>query len=681
MRGPRALTQEPLAGVPARRGWTRWWGAIPLGVVVALLAARACLHTPPLDRLAVAAADASDPPGAIARTGSIFIARGGPVIVGFQCEAAARLSFAGRELRGHGLVTERIVVPPGATAIRIAGPADARLVWSPVGRRGDPEYVPASSLSPDPPGSAMFDAPGTSQLDGAIALGLLVTVVAALGVLARRKLASVSRGNWLAMASVLAVGIAVRWIDLGGAGQTWDEDVYWSAGRNYVTNLLAGDFTDASWRWNFEHPPIMKLLDGIGAQFADGYGPARALSAIWIALGCALLVPIGARLFRPRVGALAGAIATLLPPMVAHGQIVGHESPTVLWWALAILLALGVHDYLSPDDRKAARTVRIRLAWVGVAIGIAIGSRFINGLLGVLCAVIVVAQAPPRWRRDTVIWGAVLLPLAAAATVCVVWPRLWSHPLVALVESFRKLDTSHAPEPFLGAVTNHPPVYYFAVYLFATLPLGVLAGAVAGAVRVSRTRNTSALIVVGWLVIPLGVSLSPVRQDGVRYVMPCLLALAVLAAAGFDQLAAWARFRHAFTAVAAALIGYLGITLIRVHPYYLDYFGEHTGGAGHVAEHRVLETAWWGEGLDRAVDYVNEHAARGAAVSRQCVAPSHLAWFRDDLWQSMASAADKATWIVAYAPQTVSCKLPPDARPVFSVTAGGAVLATVYQRR
>jgi hypothetical protein len=163
--------------------------------------------------------------------------------------------------------------------------------------------------------------------------------------------------------------------------------------------------------------------------------------------------------------------------------------------------------------------------------------------------------------------------------------------------------------------------------------------------------------------------------------MPCLLALAVLAAAGFDQLAAWARFRHAFTAVAAALIGYLGITLIRVHPYYLDYFGEHTGGAGHVAEHRVLETAWWGEGLDRAVDYVNEHAARGAAVSRQCVAPSHLAWFRDDLWQSMASAADKATWIVAYAPQTLSCKLPPDARPVFSVTAGGAVLATVYQRR
>src|SRR6185369_15658208 len=235
-----------------------------------------------------------------------------------------------------------------------------------------------------------------------------------------RRLAAVPRNTWIAMAIVFAAGVVVRWIDLGGFGQTWDEDVNWAAGKNYVTNLVSLDFAERSWGWNFEHPPVMKLLDGIGAQFADGFGPARALSAIWIALGCALLVPIGARLFRPRVGVLAGAIATLLPPMVAHGQIVGHESPTVLWWSLAILLALGVHDYLPPSDRKAAATLRVRLVWVGVAIGVAIASRFINGLVGPLCAVIVVVQAPPRWRRETLVWGAILMPLAAIATVYLV---------------------------------------------------------------------------------------------------------------------------------------------------------------------------------------------------------------------------------------------------------------------
>ena len=127
-------------------------------------------------------------------------------------------------------------------------------------------------------------------------------------------------------------------------GQTWDEDVNWSSGRNYITNILSLDLSPLSWLWNYQHPPVMKYLEGIGAQLSDGYGPARALSAIWVALGCAFLVPIGARLYSFRVGLLAAIIAALLPPLVAHGQIVGHEAPTVLWWSLGILLALTIHD-------------------------------------------------------------------------------------------------------------------------------------------------------------------------------------------------------------------------------------------------------------------------------------------------------------------------------------------------
>jgi len=674
------ITHERLAGVPGSRGVARLWGVIPVVVILGLLGIRACATTAPLDRLAAAAVEPKDPPRTTARAGSIFVARGGPVIIGFQSDGDARLVFAGHEVRGSGLVKSRIIVPHGPAALRFAAPAGARLVWSPVGRRGDPEYVSASSLSPDPPAHAAFEAPGTARLDGGIALGLLVTAVATLCVLARRRLAAVPRATWLAMAIVFAVGVTVRWIDLGGFGQAWDEDVNWAAGRNYVTNVVGLDFAARSWGWNFEHPPVMKLLDGIGAQLADSLGPARALSAIWGALGCALLVPIGARLFRPRVGLLAGAIATLLPPMVAHGQIVGHESPTVLWWALTILLALGVHDYLSPDDQRAAAMLRVRLAWVGAAIGVAIGSRFINGLLGPLCAVIVVVQAPPRWRRDTLIWGAIAMPIAAVVTLYAVWPRLWAHPLAALAASFHKLDTNHAPETFLGAITSHPPAYYFAVYLVATLPVGVLAGAALGAVRMIRVRNRSALIMACWLVIPLGVALSPVRQDGVRYVMPCVLALAMLAAAGADQLAVWARVRAAFPAIAVLTVLYLGATLARIHPYYLDYFGEHTGGVARVAARGSFETAWWGEGVDRAVAYVNEHAALGARVDRKCIAPSHLAWFREDLWAAMTEVATEATWIVSYAPDCCHCAVPADAREVFTVTADGAVLAAVYQR-
>ncbi|HSK05411.1 MAG TPA: glycosyltransferase family 39 protein [Kofleriaceae bacterium] len=694
------VTAEPLAGLPRGPGLRRLWILLPLAIAAGLIALRGFLHEAPLDRLARAAGDPADPPGATAYAGSIAIERGGPVIVGFQAAAPGRLTVAGQELRGpgpDGVATLRIVLPRGPAPVRFAAPPGARLVWSPVGRRGPPEYVPASSLSPEPPERATFTAPGRSPLDGAIGQGLLVTLVASLAGLARRRLAAVSRNQWLAMAGVLAVGLAVRLAGLGDAGQTWDEDTNWAAGRNYLTNLLELDFSAAAWRWNYEHPPVMKLLAGIGAQFADGFGPARAMSALWSALGCALLVPIGTRLYRFRVGVLAALIAALLPPMIAHGQIVGHEAPTVLWWSLGILLALGVHDYL-PFDARGLRTLRLRLAWVGIVIGVAISSRFVNGLLGPLCALIVVVQAPERWRKATLAWGAVLLPLLAVVTFYALWPRLWADPLGALGASLDRLDTRHGPEPFLGELTEEPARYYFAVYLAATLPAGLLAGVVAWIARAARERDRAALIVLAWLIVPLAVALSPVRQDGVRYVMPCLAALALMAAAGIDAIAAaaaglagraspgasqsmrLARGRLPFLALAAAAAAYLGVTAARTAPYYLDYYGEHVGGAGTVAARRWFEVAWWGEGLDRAVAYVNAHAAPGAPVHRECVAPGHLTWFRDDLWAPMTRDPREAAWIVVYAPAARGCPVPPDATKVHEVVHDGAVLAAVYRR-
>jgi 4-amino-4-deoxy-L-arabinose transferase-like glycosyltransferase len=669
--------------MPWPRSITRWWGALPAAIAVGLLALRACVAASPGDRLAPVASEPSDPPNTTATAGSIYVARGGPVVIGYQASGKARVSVDGRELHEcHGIVGGLVckwVTAPGAHAIRFAAPDTARLVWSPVGRRGDPEYVPASSLSPDPPERAEFDGAGAARFDGVIALALLATLAGTLVALARRRLRGVSRETWIAMAAVFAVAAIVRWIDLGGFGQGWDEDVNWAAGRNYITNLLSLDAAPPSWVWNYEHPPVMKYLAGIGAQLADGFGPARALSAIWIALGCALLVPIGARLYRFRVGVLAGAIAALLPPLVAHGQIVGHESPTVLWWTLGILLSLTAFDEV-PDG--ARRTVVTRLAWIAVVIGIATASRFVNGLLGPLCVVILVVRAPRPWFTTSFVAGVTWMPLVALATIYLVWPRLWLHPIASLEESFHKLASVHSVEPFLGEVTNAPGPYYFLVYLFATLPLGVLWGVIAWIPAAIRRASRDDLVLAAWFVIPLGVAVSPVRQDGVRYVMPSVVAFAVMAAAGFDAIAVWLerRVRHAFVAIAGAIVVYLVVVDIRIHPYYLDYFAEQVGGTETVQAHGWFETAWWGEGVDRAVDYVNEHAAPNARVDRDCVLPNHLTWFREDLWRPMTHDANRADWIVSYAPASSPCAIPRGFRNVFEVTADGAVLARVWQR-
>ncbi|HEY4055863.1 MAG TPA: glycosyltransferase family 39 protein [Kofleriaceae bacterium] len=621
----------------------RVWPIVPLALVALILVLRALVTVTP--NIA---------------SGELHVWRPGPVIVGFQSTRHETLLVQGKKLDGHGIVKDRFVIqePTIHFAFDSAPAPDTRLIWSPVGRRGDPEYVTASNLTTDLP-----------DHDGVFSVLLLLVVIGSILFAMRERLAAVSRETWIALGAVFVLALIVRLIGIDAHGQTWDEDTNWAAGENYITNLLALDFHKSSWVWNYEHPPVMKYLVGIGAHIGDTFNPARAICALLVSLGCALMVLIGTRLANLRTGVLAGLIAALLPPLVAHGQIVGHEAPTVLWWALGILLALCAHD----DPKKLPQ----RLAGVGIVVGVAVASRFVNGLLGPLCVAIVLLKAPADQRKRTLVWS----PIMVATTIAsfyFLWPRLWGHPFHALGESLHKLSLPHVPEPFLGHVTNMPPAYYFLVYLFATLPLGVLIGVIVGIVRGARERTRDALILLAWFVIPLLVAASPVRQDGVRYVMPSVMALAMTSAYGFDWLATRLKHARAFTAICAALVIYLGITLARVSPYYLDYFSELTGGASSVQERGLFETAWWGEGLDRAITYVNEHAKAGELVDRSCVVPQHLTWFRGDLWPTVVNDPSHATWIVEYV--GARCRVPPGAQKVFQVSVQGAPLARVWHR-
>jgi 4-amino-4-deoxy-L-arabinose transferase-like glycosyltransferase len=699
--GPRAVAALRAAAPPV----------VALVAVAIVLAVRACAVAPPGTGLARGAPAAGDPPGAVVREGSVYLARGGPYRFGVQTSGPAKLVVAGRvvnapgprrgprgcspspDLACMGVALERFVLAPGAVAIRLAGPADARLVWNPIGRRGDPEYLPASSLSPDPPERARFDPAraGTAIGDGVAALAIGAILLGLVAWTLRRRWRGAPRRLVLAVVAVGLAAAAVRLVDLGGAGQTWDEDTNWGAGRNYVSNVLAIDASPRAWIWNYEHPPVMKYLAGTGAQLADGFGPARAISALVGAAACALLVLVGARVYALRVGALAGALAALSPPLVAHAKVVGHESPSVLLWMLGLWLALTAHDALPgeaapPAERDAARRLAWRMAGLGVVLGLAIASRFVNVLLAGAIGGILVVGAPPGTRRRTVGLGFAVIPIVAVVVAIAVWPRLWSAPLAHLAEAWGRLDKLHSPEPFLGAMTQRPPATYFLVYLAATAPVGILAGVLAWLARVgarirgdAAERRAAALVAIAFAA-PLVAMFSPVKQDGVRYVLPCVAVLALVAAAGVDFVAATLRRRGAFATLGSAVVVYLAITCARIHPYYLDYYNELVGGPAGAAASKSFETAWWGEGVDRAVDYVNAHAAPNAVVHRDCIEPAHLAWFRGDLWTPMTPDPTKAEWIVAYQPAVRRCPVPPDAKAVFTVDAQGAPLAIVYRR-
>ncbi len=686
----------------------RWWPVLPVLLVVALLSLRFVVSSPPTSQLRRSASLPLDPAGTITLEGSVFLPRGGPYILGFEAQGPARLTVGTYTITGTNSGKDRVILPPGATALRLVAAPGARLLWSPPGRRGDLEYLPASSLAPQPPAAARFAGAGTAYFDGGIAVSLLLVIIASVLFAARRRLRRLTRRQGLTLLVVFALALAVRLYDAGAAGQTWDEDANWAAGRNYITNLVSLDFRHASWQANYEHPPMMKYLMGIGAQFADGFGPARAMAALLVAVSCVLLVPLLARLFRWQVGVAAGVFAALTPTLIAHGKVVGHEAPTLLWWTLGLLLSVTAFDHLPSQPTPALRLLRQRMVVLGIVLGLAIASRFVNVFLGPLMGTILLLGAPPALRKPVLAWGAAILPVVAFATLIVVWPRLWHGPFSALAQSWIKLKKPHSIEPFLGTFTNTPTPIYFVVYLVVTMPLGLALAALLGAGARLRDwqrrravqlpaqlepqgpvpreatpdviRRRAGLILLVWLIIPLGVMASPVRQDGVRYVMPCILALLGFAAVGIDALGQWMqlRWRVASVALSAVMAGYLMLVCLRIHPYYLDYFGEQVGGPRHVAAHHWFETAWWGEGVDRAVGYVNAHAGPNARVYRDCIEPAHLAWFRGDLWAPMVNRPEAAEWIVAYSPSSKPCAVPATARLVFEVAAAGAPLAQVF---
>jgi hypothetical protein len=561
--------------------------------------------------------------------------------------------------------------------VHFIAPPDARLLWHPPGRRGALEYVSPSSLSPDPPTLAEFTAPGTDHVGGAVFIAIFIVLGWGLLTLSR----AFEDGRIYGPAIlVFVLALAIRVWGMADFGQTWDEDEYWSAGRNYIVNLLAGDWRPSSWMWNFEHPPVTKYLAGPGALAQDGYWAARAIFAVLSAGACVLTQLIGRRMFGGRAGFVAGIIAAFLPHLVAHGRIVGHETPSLFFGALAVWAALAA---VQEDDERPV-WLALRFAAAGVAFGLAVGTRFINllGAFGIGMAVLAYARRGSFIR--SALLGLFVIPIAGAGTLYALWPRLWwDNPVKQLLGSYDFLNTQHSPEPYLGVITLHPPWHYFPVYLLATTPLLVLIAAfLAGGLRAALSRERGWLVILVWMLGLFGVAFSPVRQDGMRYILPVLMPLAIAAGAGIDAI--MERARSVAFLIGMGVVAYLGWVNWRIEPYQLDYYAEHVGGTETVHARRWFETGWWGEGIAEAVEFINEEYARGEAVAR-VVVPSHVTWFRGQLWYRVTEGVEPNTdWLLVNPAgerlgRPGDAARPPNLRPVYEVLAGGAPIVQIYR--
>ncbi|HUB08141.1 MAG TPA: glycosyltransferase family 39 protein [Myxococcales bacterium] len=494
----------------------------------------------------------------------------------------------------------------------------------------------------------------------------------------RRGIAPVAPRELAFGLGIFAVAWITRLVGLDAQGRTWDERDYFQAARHYIHNFVLGDWSSYAFHYNLEHPPIAKVIysifTGLFATYDDDHTPGKFAASIMGAATCLLVYLIVKELYDRRSGLLAGLLCAFLPPFVAHGKVLGLESPMTLFYTAALY---GVVRWVGEKDGSAGRRAEAEaarpehpigpsrleaVAWAGLCSSLAIFSRMtavwvIPTLLLPYLAVVI---------RDRGKGGFAIVPylgglLGGVLLAWTLWPWLWHHPYEQMMRTWGHWNGYKTREWYLGRF-HEPTISYYAVAFVLSSPVGYLLATAGWAVFAFaprlRARVATATpgwkggwlpdaILAGWLLFPFLQSIPEFRQDAVRYVIQAFPALAATSAVGFFELWAlvpsrWPKLGtpRAAWGGAAVLVAYALGACVWIHPYYLDYFNEILGGPAGIQRGRTIELSWWGEGVTNLVRWVNANAPEGARIREELAPDFDAPQLRADLTRVRGGDAD-----------------------------------------
>ncbi len=424
--------------------------------------------------------------------------------------------------------------------------------------------------------------------------------------------------NWLLPVVIFLIALGVRFWGLNIHGQTWDEAAYYDGGSQYIENLEAGDFDPDHWYRNFEHPPVAKWIYGVsnallknnGLVHLGKYTPGRATSACMGALTIVLVYFFVIELCKSkRVALVASFILIFLPTFIAHNQVLGLETPSALFYTWALYWF-----YIGLTRKKYF------LLLSAIPAGLSIGTRFNNGHIMFFMAIMILMYyfIPFKDLKNKKFpWIAILIPIISLLVVWVIWPWYWGNIANHLDLNHRFLTTQlnsqadgASTDWFLGANVI-PPWYYFIYYFVATTPLLILILLITYLIKYFRNITFAKTYLLGWFLIFFVMSFVGFKQDGIRYIYPILVPMAIMASYALEKL--FKNIKYYYTA-AIILILYLIYFCIVYHPYYLDYYQELFGGVQGVYKNQTFEVGWWGEGLEASYEKINTRLTENDSV-------------------------------------------------------------------
>lgn len=422
-----------------------------------------------------------------------------------------------------------------------------------------------------------------------------------------------------------------------------DEPAYIAAAASYVHHH--------SLRLNPEHPPLAKLVSGVGIALADvrlgrtdegsqwqvgrrvlyewGNDADRIL---WYArlplIGLTLLFGLvvfafGRDLFGPVGGVLALCLYAFSPDVIAHGSLATNDVPLAGFLVTTFWLLW-----------RARERPRLYLPLAGAAFGCAVGTKM-TALP--MYPVVFLLAAAAVWR--TVQSRRFMTSVAVAAGVCLisvvtVWlmylavdPRLRFTPssnaaqlsglpglafdLLPLPASFRDgllVQVGFETRTFNGFLFGEHYTgrrwYYLPAALLVKTPLGAMAlwlAAAAALLSVRRLRPVALYLLVPPAVL-LAIAMAGSRSLGTRYAvwLPIFLAVAAPAALSLYR-------RRWSLPVTVALVGLVAVSSLRTFPYYIPYSNEAFGGPDETYLHLNDSNVDWGQDMRRLGRYLDEH--------------------------------------------------------------------------
>lgn len=423
----------------------------------------------------------------------------------------------------------------------------------------------------------------------------------------------------LAVSLIFAFAVSLRLWNLDKMGRTWDEDSQVELGYKFIKLIENKDFNNPLWQYPY-HPPLTKYLYGWAAQydvrnykggkvvFNYDWTNARIISILFGSLTAVLILLLGWSYLSPFVGAISAIIFSMLPFFLGLSQLATIESVLIFFFTAS------VYSFLNFLNKMTLRNAIL----TGILAGLAFETKYTNVLLIPLFFWIYTLWYFYRSKKRPYFNIKILvIPAVAFLTAFLLWPMPWFHlkEIFDLNYKMRVLDTARSiPEVFFGRLMFVPKLYY-AIEFLITTPFLILTFFLIGLKDISNKKTWIMYSLLAWFLLPFIQSFYNFRQHGVRYIIEIYAPLSLIAGIGFNYLL------EIFTKKTLTKIIffipvfiYMLAILIRITPYYLNYFNIIVGGAKNAYEKKFFQLGWWGEGGREAIFYLKEAAPKGSII-------------------------------------------------------------------